>query len=345
MEHDDPKPAIPYASASQPCIPAGIQIERFPDGGATFRVSGIRLGINVNFTQVLQGCVAGIFVVVTVAIALRKEHIGGPVVVPLACAGVGILAVVAIRQLRATMHEGWKGRPPVDVIGLSSRSVYVDVIVRQQRVVAESPREKLAGIEQIFPDGNPATFPLGLRLRIDGRPPIPFATTLQYKDMMDLLDALLETMRRTAPNGSPARDLESLKKEARKGPPLTWDLRLRQRYNEMGCLPGLLLFAGLPLGLFLVVRFADAVAICAFLGTNAYLAHGVRMCKGHNGVIMLTTGQPASAGMIALVFVLFLVLMPLWMFVTLVLMLGLDSVLKPIKARRVQKRYRRPPRT
>lgn len=89
---------------------------------------------------------------------------------------------------------------------------------------------------------------------------------------------------------------------------------LSREYNQLGCGAGLLLFALVIVGLFMVSRLLASLMVIMQFGFHAYHA-GLRV-QPNKGYFDLTNGQKTAPQYQALFVVLFFVAMPVWMFIS-----------------------------
>lgn len=94
-----------------------------------------------------------------------------------------------------------------------------------------------------------------------------------------------------------------------------WRSLMIREYNELGCaLFGLVLLVWF-LGIVLITKAIDAFVICMQFGLDAYAHHGLRPVP-HRGFFQLNNGQTIAARFQILFVFLFFILMPIWMFAT-----------------------------
>jgi hypothetical protein len=91
----------------------------------------------------------------------------------------------------------------------------------------------------------------------------------------------------------------------------------RTRYESLRLISGLLYFVGLPVGMFLLLKLIQFVIISIDSGPRSYLIGGVRYDDYHG--FHLSNGHEIPVLLHALGILLFFVLMPTWMVVSLFL--------------------------
>ena len=116
---------------------------------------------------------------------------------------------------------------------------------------------------------------------------------------------------------------------------------LSREYDNIGCAAGLFLLVAVLIGLFVTVRAAGIAAICMQLGPDAYFKHGVDYVPHKQP--LLNNGQRIAPIFQFVQTLIYFVLMPIWVFIALLIAIGLNKLIE-YRNRRLRSKAARKPR-